>query len=77
MHKLKESTMMKNYKTSGALSKGKKHEGDSGGGGYCDFIKSNKLYKTKTWKTRKQKSKIITDWRSSMMKYWKKRRALP
>jgi hypothetical protein len=33
MHKLKESTMMKNYKTSGALSKGKKHEGDSGGGG--------------------------------------------
>jgi hypothetical protein len=25
--------MMKNYKTSGALSKGKKHEGDSGGGG--------------------------------------------
>jgi hypothetical protein len=48
-----------------------------GGGGYCDFIKSNKLYKTKTWKTRKQKSKIIIDWRSSMMKYWKKRRALP
>jgi hypothetical protein len=30
-HKLKDCTMMKNFRTSGALSKGKMHKGDSGG----------------------------------------------
>jgi hypothetical protein len=32
-HKLKDYTMMKNFMTSGALSKGKKPEGDQGGNG--------------------------------------------
>jgi hypothetical protein len=32
-HKLKNYTMMKNFMTSGALSRGKKFEGDPGGKG--------------------------------------------
>jgi hypothetical protein len=37
-HKLKERTMMKNFVTSGALSKGKKTEGDQGGRGATPFL---------------------------------------
>jgi hypothetical protein len=36
-HKLKDCTMMKNFMTSGALSKGEKPEGDPGGKGAVPF----------------------------------------
>jgi hypothetical protein len=36
-HKLKDCTMMKNFMTSGAHSKGKKPEGDPGGKGMSSF----------------------------------------
>jgi hypothetical protein len=36
-HKLKECTMMKNFMTSGTISKGKKPEGDPGGKGPPPF----------------------------------------
>jgi hypothetical protein len=48
-HKLKECTMMKNFMTSGALSKGKNPEGDLGGKGMTPFPKEEAFISIYGW----------------------------